>query len=69
MLLRSSFEENILKVKEIEKLPPTPEELIGMLDEMIPEQCPRLSQSEREIFMYAGKRQLVVYLKGLVDQP
>jgi hypothetical protein len=34
-------------------------ELIRMLDEEIPHRCPSPRQSERDIWMYAGKRKLV----------
>lgn len=43
---------------------PLSQELIDLLDELIPEKCPKLSDSERDIFHYAGMRQLVCMLKG-----
>jgi hypothetical protein len=33
------------------------------LDKLVPHRCPLPDQSEREIWMYAGKRQLVDALK------
>ena len=36
--------------------------LVEALDERIPERCPDPDWSEREIWMYAGKRELVNFL-------
>jgi hypothetical protein len=38
---------------------PVNEELVRRLDEMIPERCPELSWSDREIWHYRGMRQVV----------
>lgn len=45
-------------VKTLDDLPLT-EELVEGLDKLVPHRCPTVSQSEREIWMYAGKRALV----------
>lgn len=45
-------------VKTLDDLPLT-EELVDGLDKLVPHRCPTASQSEREIWMYAGKRALV----------
>lgn len=45
-------------VKTLDDLPLT-EELVEGLDKLVPHRCPAVSQSEREIWMYAGKRALV----------
>lgn len=45
-------------VKTLDDLPLT-EELVDGLDKLVPHRCPAVSQSEREIWMYAGKRALV----------
>lgn len=45
-------------VKTLDDLPLT-EELVEGLDKLVPHRCPTASQSEREIWMYAGKRALV----------
>lgn len=50
------------KVQTLDDLPLT-EELVDGLDKLVPHRCPAVSQSEREIWMYAGKRQLVDALK------
>lgn len=46
------------KVQTLDDLPLT-EELVDGLDKLVPHRCPTASQSEREIWMYAGKRALV----------
>lgn len=45
-------------VKTLDDLPLT-EELVDGLDKLVPHRCPAVSQSEREIWMYVGKRALV----------
>lgn len=45
--------------------PPLPKELIDYLEATVPEQCPQLTMSDREVWHYAGKRALV---RGLVEQ-
>lgn len=45
--------------------PPLSKELIDYLEATVPERCPSLNMSEREIWLYAGKRELV---RGLVEQ-
>jgi len=44
-------------------LPSTIQELIVKLDQQYPPKCPRIEETEREIFKYAGKRELVDTLK------
>lgn len=39
------------------------EDTINDLNRAVPERCPNPSDSEREIWMYAGKRELVRYLQ------
>lgn len=40
------------------------DELIEDLDDMFPERCPEPSMSERQIWIYTGKRLLVRMLKA-----
>jgi hypothetical protein len=47
----------------MDALPPIPQNLIDKLEEIIPERCASLSMSDREIWFYAGKRELVRILK------
>jgi len=41
---------------------PLSQELIDILNELIPERCPDLNETERNIFFYAGQRYLVTML-------
>jgi hypothetical protein len=51
------------------RIPPLGKDLIQALDERIPERCPDPTWSEREIWMYSGKRELVNFLiKELKEQ-
>jgi hypothetical protein len=47
----------------MENLPQIPKKLIDTLEELIPERCPNLSLPDREIWFYAGKREVVRILK------
>jgi hypothetical protein len=38
---------------------PVTKELVELLDTLVPEKCPALGDSERNIFFYAGQRYLV----------
>ena len=44
-------------------IPYTAEELIEQLDKMFPEYTPEVDWNDREIWMYAGKRELIRMLK------
>lgn len=50
----------------MDKIPSFSIDLIKYLDELYPEKCPTVKQKEREIWMYAGKRELVRNLKNLM---
>lgn len=41
---------------------PLSQELIDILNELVPERCPSLNDTERNIFFYAGQRYLVTTL-------
>jgi len=41
------------------ELPMLAVDLIEYLDKQYPHRCPRMSDNDREIWMYAGKRELV----------
>lgn len=43
----------------MEKLPVYSADLIKMLDQMYPERCPGLAETEREIWHYVGARSVV----------
>jgi len=44
-------------------IPPLDRALIEALDERVPERCPDPSWSDREIWIYTGKRELIRLLK------
>lgn len=50
------------------KLPNDVKALIETLHAEIPHRCPGPQDSEREIWMYAGKRALVDYLLSVAEQ-
>jgi hypothetical protein len=43
--------------------PPIPKKLVDTLEELLPEKCPTLTMTDREIWFYAGKREVVRILK------
>jgi len=49
-------------------LPGHSKDLIDHLDRLIPEVCPNLNMSEREIFFYAGQRHIVNVLRAWQEQ-
>lgn len=52
----------------MDSLPISVRQLIQELDDMYPERCPKLDDTEREIWMYAGKRAVVRHLKQLLEE-
>jgi hypothetical protein len=52
----------------MENIPAIPKKLIDTLEELIPERCPTLSMPDREIWFYAGKREVVRILKQELDK-
>lgn len=51
----------------MEKLPQLSLELVAQLDEIFPERCPDKSMTDRDIWIYVGKREVVRYLLSLVE--
>lgn len=49
-------------------LPLTVDELIDLLDKKYPERCADIHQTERQIFMDAGRRDVVRYLRDLQER-
>ena len=47
----------------IRSCPPFSKDLLDYLNAMIPAKCPSIGDSERAIWMYVGKRELVEFLK------
>lgn len=52
----------------MDNLPLLTEDLIEQLDSLFPEACPNIKMVDREIWLYAGKRELVRWLKLRWDQ-
>lgn len=52
-------------MKDTPKCPSISKELIDYLEATVPERCPDIRASDREIWLYAGKRDLV---RGLIAQ-
>ena len=52
----------------MDEIPEISKNLIDKLEELIPERCPSITMSEREIWFYAGKRDLVRQLKQIFDE-
>lgn len=50
------------------EFPPVPFSLVKRLDEFIPEKCPDLTMSERDIFFYAGQRAVVRMLQQIHNE-
>jgi|LakMenEpi03Aug12_release.lakeMendotaPanAssembly.Ray.scaffolds.fasta_scaffold2204621_2 hypothetical protein len=46
-----------------DRFPPVPEVLLKELEFRIPEKCPELSFTDREVWFYAGQRALVRLLR------
>lgn len=44
------------------KLPPLDKELVDRLNVLYPERCPSVKDSDRDIWVYAGKRELVRWI-------
>lgn len=49
------------------KVPGLTREAVSALDALIPERCPDIHDSERAIWIYAGKRELVNFLKRQME--
>jgi len=54
-------------MKDYQLLPPYSKDLIEQLDELIPERSPSPTDGERQIWMYAGKRDLIRNLKRRLE--
>lgn len=52
----------------MQHIPTYSKDLITLLDEHYPEQCPNLFMPDREIWFNAGKRELVRKLKLLLER-
>lgn len=50
-------------LESLRQCPPLNSDIIQYLDSMIPHRCPSISDEDRAIWMYAGKRELIDFLK------
>lgn len=50
----------------MDKIPVYSEQLISLLDQLYPAKCPTLEESAKQIYFYAGKRDLIDTLKNLL---
>ena len=57
-----------LKSSDYNDIPPIPGGLIEALERRFPDKCPDLADSERLIFFYAGKVELIRWMKTLQIQ-
>ena len=51
----------------LEVIPQDAKTFIEALDKVYPERCPKLDQNDREIWMYAGKRELIRQMKQKLE--
>lgn len=52
----------------MDQLPVVPQELLEALDRRFPERCPEPEWSDREIWIRAGERRVVRFLKRVFEQ-
>ena len=52
----------------LQKPPPIPADLLAWLEATVPAAPPRLSDSDREVWFNAGKRDLVEFLKAHAER-
>jgi hypothetical protein len=57
-----------MKQDPADRFPPVPDVLLRELEVRIPEKCPELSFTDREIWFYAGQRAVVRLLKEKFDE-
>ena len=53
---------------ENDSFPPISKALVDALEERCPEKCPELTMTEKEIWFYAGQRQIVRLLKKAYEE-
>ena len=57
-----------MKQNPADSFPPVPGVLLKELETRIPEKCPELSFTDREIWFYSGQRAVVRLLKEKFDE-
>jgi hypothetical protein len=51
-----------------DSFPPISKALVDALEDRCPEKCPELTMNEKEIWFYAGQRQIVRLLKKAYEE-
>lgn len=54
--------------KNVDEFPKVSKALLDVLHEMVPERCPDSNESDREIWIYSGQRQIVRFLQTKFDE-
>jgi hypothetical protein len=54
--------------KNVDEFPKVSKALLDVLQQMVPERCPDSSESDRDIWIYSGQRQLVRFLQSKFDE-
>lgn len=53
--------------KNVDEFPKVSKALLDVLHQMVPERCPDSSESDRDIWIYSGQRQIVRFLQSKFD--
>jgi hypothetical protein len=54
--------------KNVDEFPKVSKTLLDVLHQMVPERCPDSSESDRDIWIYSGQRQIVRFLQSKFDE-
>lgn len=54
--------------KNVDEFPKVSKALLDVLHEMVPERCPDSNESDRDIWIYSGQRQIVRFLQTKFDE-
>ncbi|NDB34182.1 MAG: hypothetical protein EB023_02300 [Flavobacteriia bacterium] len=54
--------------KNVDEFPKVSKALLDVLHQMVPERCADSSESDRDIWIYSGQRQLVRFLQAKFDE-
>jgi hypothetical protein len=54
--------------KDVDEFPKVSKAVVDVLHQLVPERCPDSSESDRDIWIYSGQRQLVRFLQAKFDE-
>jgi hypothetical protein len=54
--------------KNVDEFPKVSKALLDVLHQMVPERCPDSNESDRDIWIYSGQRQIVRFLQAKFDE-